>query len=345
VTTWRRLPFPIVVAELKIVFAVVFAVVSALFIRFWRRLLRGPAVASWSWAVELTVVAMRAGINAVIGRSDLPALRRLGSRLDPPLLRGLRSLVDVEGVSLGGRPAERHTRRGELAARGDLLYLHGGGYAAGSPASHRNLVASLTWETGLRAWALAYRLAPEHPFPSAVDDAEAAYRELLDAGIDPNRLVIAGDSAGGGLAMALLLRLKSVGVPLPAGAFLFSPYVDLEHTGASLVANAETDYLPRVPPGDANDEYLAGADPRLPEASPLHGDLTDLPHLLILAGDREMIFDDGTRLVERARAAGVSADLHVGTDMPHVWPALFPYHPASKLAFARIADWVAATVS
>lgn len=340
----RWLPFSIVLAELKIVFAVVFAVLGAWFVRLWRRLFRGPIVASWSWAVELTVVAMRTAITVVVDNPDLPTLRRLGARLDPPLLRGLRHLVDVHPASLGGRPAERHTRRGDLEQHGDLLYLHGGGYTGGSPATHRNLVASLTWETGLRAWALSYRLAPEHPFPAAVDDAEAAYRDLLDAGVDPDRLLIAGDSAGGGLAMALLLRLKTLMLPLPAGAFLFSPYVDLEHTGPSVVANSATDYLPVFPPGEVNDIYLEGADPRLPEASPLYGDLTDLPPLLILGGSREMIFDDATRLYETACAAGVAADLHVGADMPHVWPAVFPHHPASKLAMARIADWVTATM-
>jgi acetyl esterase/lipase len=331
-------------AELRIVFAVVLAVLGALFRRFWRRLFRGPIVASWSWAVEFTVVAMRTAITVVVSHPNLPALRRMGARLDPPLLRGLRHLIDVHPVLLGGRPAERHARRGDLDQTGDLLYLHGGGYTAGSPASHRNLVASLTWDTGLRCWALAYRLAPEHPFPAAVDDAEAAYRDLLDTGVDPARLLIAGDSAGGGLAMALLLRLKSRELLLPAGALLFSPYVDLEHTGPSLVANYATDYLPVFPPGEVNDIYLDGADPKLPEASPLYGDLTGLPPLLILGGDKEMIFNDATRLYERARAAGVAADLHVGSDMPHVWPALFPYHPATKLALARISDWVAATI-
>ena len=321
------------------------AVLSALFRRVWRRLVRGPIVPSWSWAVELTVVAMRAGIVTTLGNRDLPSLRRLGARLDPPLLRRLRHLVSVEAVSLGGRPAERHARRHDLEHRGDLLYLHGGGYAAGSPASHRNLVASLTWETGLRGWVPAYRLAPEHPFPAAVDDAEAAYRDMLDSGIEPHRLVVGGDSAGGGLAMALLLRLKERGVPLPAGTLLFSPYVDLEHTGGSLVTNYPTDYLPWFPPGEVNRVYLDGADPRLPEASPLYGDLTGLPPLLILGGDKEMIFDDATRLLDAARRDGVDADLHVGRDMPHVWPALFPHHPATKLALAHLADWVTASLA
>ena len=326
---------------MKLFLRIIIAVVAALFGAVARRLVRGPVVASWSWNTELAVTSMRAGISVALTDPDVPALRRLEARLDPPLPKRLRRSVSVAKTNLGGRPAECLTRRGDLERAGDLLYFHGGGYVGGSPASHRRFVAALVWQTRTRAWVPDYRLAPEHRFPAAVDDAYAAYGALLDDGIDPQRLLLGGDSAGGGLAMALLLRIRSEGEPLPAGAMLFSPYVDLEHTGESAARNAATDYVPFLHAGRANTEYLGDADPRTPEASPLYGDLAGLPPLLVFAGDREMILDDSIRLVERAVDSGVETSFHIGEDMPHVWPAVLPEEPASLLALGRVGDWTA----
>lgn len=309
--------------------------------RIVRRLVRGPIVATWSWNTELTVASMRAGIDTALRDPDVAALRRLEARIDPPLPKRLRRSVEVTRTTLGGRPAECLTRKGSLDRAGELLYFHGGGYVGGSPATHRRFVAALVGETRTRAWALDYRLAPEHPFPAAVDDAQAAHEALLLDGIDPQRVLLGGDSAGGGLAIALLLRIRSQGGPLPAGAVLFSPYVDLEHTGESPARNEATDYLPPIERGLANTAYLGNTDPRTPEASPLYGDLARLPPLLVFAGDREAIFDDSTRLVRRALDLGVVATLHIGEDMPHVWPAVLPDQAASLLALGRVADWTA----
>lgn len=326
--------------ELKIVFRMVLAIVFAIGAMVGRRLLRGPLVASWSWSTELTVVSLRAGITAALADPDVAALRRLEGRLDPQMPGPLRRTIAVERIKLGGRPAERLTRTDTAGGAGDLLYFHGGGYVGGSPASHRRFVASLVDLTQARAWVPDYRLAPEHPYPAAVDDASAAYGSLLDMGIEPGRLVIGGDSAGGGLAMALLLRLRREHMPLPAAAVVFSPYVDLAHTGSSPARNARTDYLPAFEPGKPNVTYLGDVDPRTPEASPLYGDLTGLPPLLIVAGDREAILDDSIRLFDRAIAHGVPATLHLGEDMPHVHPAVLPGHPASREALARVKSWV-----
>lgn len=328
------------IGELKIVVRMAFAILLAVLATMWRRIRRRPAVASWSLTTEATVVALRSGIDSALGTPDLASLRRVEARLDPPLPRAVRRMVRVDRVTLGGRPAERITASPDSGPTFDLLYLHGGGYVGGSPASHRRFVATLADTIGLRAWVLDYRLAPEHPFPAAVDDAASAYRELLAGGIEPERLLVGGDSAGGGLAVALMLRARAVALPLPAGALLFSPYVDLAHTGRSPQRNAATDYVPAMERGRAHFEYLGDADPRTPEASPLYGDLRGLPPLLIVSGDREAILDDSIRLHDRAVEHGVASTLHLGEDMPHVYPAVLPGHVASAVAIQLVASWV-----
>jgi acetyl esterase/lipase len=328
------------IGELKIVLRMAIAIVLAVLATIWRRIRRGPVVGSWSFSTEATVVMLRAGIDSALDTPDLASLRRVEARLDPPLPRALKQSVRVEQVTLGGRPTERVTRSSGTDPTLDVLYLHGGGYVGGSPASHRRFVATLVDATGVRAWVLDYRLAPEYPFPAAVDDAASAYRELLSGGIEPGRLIVGGDSAGGGLAVALLLRLRADGLSRPAGALLFSPYVDLAHTGGSPERNAATDYVPAMKPGRAHTEYLGDVDPRTPQASPLYGDLAGLPPLLIVSGDREAILDDSIRLHDRAVEHGVDSALHLGEDMPHVYPAVLPRHDASTIAIQRVAAWV-----
>lgn len=213
-----------------------------------RRLVRGPAVSSWAWNVERRVTALRAfNRSAWTFRESPEVLGWLGHHFDPPLPRRLRTLIRVDAAALGKRPVEWITRVGagdELTDIATILYLHGGGYIAGSPVTHRRFTSRLAWATSSRVAVVDYRLAPQHRFPAAVIDAEAAYHELLKAGVSPKAIFVAGDSAGGGLAAALLLRLRDRGTPLPAGAILFSPYTDLEHTAATIEPNANTDYLP-----------------------------------------------------------------------------------------------------
>jgi acetyl esterase/lipase len=309
-----------------------------------RRLTRGPMVSSWSWAVEIRVFALRGLIRASFDDSVAPHALRLQARLNPPVPRRLRGVLRVEKATLGGRPGEwilRHGR-GALVDRATILYLHGGAYLAGSPATHRHFTSRLTWVAHSRTYVPAYRLAPDHLFPAAVDDAEAVYRALLDGGTDPARVILSGDSAGGGLACALLLRIRDRGLPPPAGAVLFSPYTDLEHQGASFIGNAATDYIPIVGEIRPNLEYLGTADPRDPFASPLYGDFTGAPPLLVFAGGKEMVLDDSVRLADKARSNGVDVQLHIEPDMFHVWPAVVPDHPASLRALAHVSEWIAA---
>jgi acetyl esterase/lipase len=224
-----------------------------------------------------------------------------------------------------------------------ILYLHGGGYVSGSPRTHRALMGHLSRHAGARILALDYRLAPEHVFPSALEDAWAAYWWLLQQAIPPNRILFAGDSAGGGLALALLLALRDAGAPLPAGAICFSPWVDLALTGASLHKNGATDYLNAQVLRATAEMYLGGHDPRDPLVSPLYADLHGLPPLLIQVGSAELLYDDGRRLAQRARRAGVDVHFEAYTGMVHVWQFMYLLEPKARQALrsaARFAHFV-----
>jgi acetyl esterase/lipase len=258
-----------------------------------------------------------------------------------PLPDGARATsIDAGGV------AAEWVEAPESSAAATMVYLHGGGYTVGSVGTHRATVARLAAATGTRGLSLDYRLGPEHPFPAAVDDAVAAYRWLLGRGVDPRTVVVAGDSAGGGLTVATLVALRDAGVPLPAGGVCISPWADLECTGASMTTKAELDPM-------CNREgllgmaaaYLAGQDPRAPLASPIYADLTGLPPLLIHVGTAETLLDDATRLARRAHAAGVAVDLEVWDDMIHVWHAFAPMLPEAEQAIARVGTWVRACLA
>lgn len=324
--------------ELRAAIRLLFNVAKAVLERAVHRLAHGPAVASWSWRVELRVVALRAFLSAGIAYGGRGGRGAIEHRLDPPVPRALRGLIDVEPGTLGDVDGEWVRRVGFDDAT-TLLYLHGGGYIGGSPATHRPLVSRLTWALKTRTFSLDYRLAPEHRFPAALDDAVTAYEALLASGVEPDSLFVAGDSAGGGLACALLLRLRDEKKPLPAGAVLFSPYTDLEHTGASIAQNASTDYLP-IGGSQVNTIYLGDHDPRDPLASPMYGDYAGIPPLLVFAGSREMILDDSIRLAKRAVDDGADVTLHIEPDMVHVWPAILPEQPASRRTLAIAAEFV-----
>jgi acetyl esterase/lipase len=244
--------------------------------------------------------------------------------------------TEVARVDLGGVPALRVATPASLPHR-HLLFLHGGGYVTGSPALYRHLLWRFADAAAARVVAIAYRLAPEHPFPAALDDAAAAWRGLLAAGADPRRSAALGDSAGGGLALALALRLRDDGAPLPAALALMSPWTDLALTGPSLTANAAAD--PMMHPADVRDlarHYLAGADPCHPYASPLYGDPAGLPPTLIQVGGDEILRDDAVRLADRMRWAGGAVELEVWPRMPHVFQAFASVLPEARRAIARI---------
>ena len=225
--------------------------------------------------------------------------------------------VRIAPAQLNGIPGE--WVESPSSSQDVLLYLHGGGYFACSAETHRPITAFFAMH-GFRVFAPNYRLAPENRFPAAVDDAVAAYRGLLDEGPSPRRLVVAGDSAGGGLSLSLMLVLRSACAPLPAAAALFSPWTDLAATGESVSTNARRCamfYGPAVAPTARL--YVGDADPRNPLVSPLYADLGGLPPLLIHVGANETLRDDSTRLAEKARSAGVPVELKLWDVVPHVW--------------------------
>jgi acetyl esterase/lipase len=222
-----------------------------------------------------------------------------------------------------------------------ILYLHGGGYVSGSPSTHVAVTARLAKEAQARIFALAYRLAPEHPFPAQVEDAWAAYWWLLtERGFKPAQITVAGDSAGGGLTIALLLALRDAGVPLPAGAVCLSPWFDLTLSSATLATNEPTDYLNFDVLHAAAQMYANGHDLRHPLISPLYADLAGLPPLLIQAGSAEMLLDDSRRFALRAREAGVDVQLEVWEHMVHVWHFTWLLEPKARQALAQIGRFV-----
>ena len=249
--------------------------------------------------------------------------------------------VEVLKDELGGVPVEILTPPSRGA--GTFLYLHGGGYAIGSPASHRHLVGALAAASRTRAFALDYRRAPEHPFPAAVDDAVAGYRGLLDSGVAPGSIVLGGDSAGGGLTVAALVAIRDAGLALPAAGVCISPWADLTNGADSYRTHAARDPLVFQEDIDRwGAAYLAGADPRTPLASPLHADLSGLPPLLVQVGSEEVLLDDSRKLAARCEAAGVEAELEVWDEMIHVWHWFGEYLDEADSAVRRIADFVGA---
>ncbi len=270
------------------------------------------------------------------GMEDIGRIRAVfeGARIPAP--RGVRYRPD----SLGGVPGEWVESDSPARDAGwtTLLYIHGGGFVACSPRTHRPITGWFAAH-GFRVFAPDYRLAPEHPFPAAVEDVAAAWHGLREA--VPGRAVVAGDSAGGTLALALMLALRDAGAALPGGAALFSPGTDLAGTGNSIRSNSKRDAMFR---GDGLRHlaaaYLGGADARTPLASPLYADLAGLPPLLIHVGEREVLRDDSTRLAERARAAGVAVDVQVWPVVPHVWQFAHATVPEARRSLAAAATFL-----
>lgn len=249
-------------------------------------------------------------------------------------------LVKYEPCSIEGMCAEWVTAPGAFQER-VILYLHGGAFVLGSINTHRTLAVDLSRVTRARVLLLDYRLAPEYPFPAALDDALRAYRWLLAQGISYRSVVFAGDSAGGGLTIALLLSAQEAGEPMPAAAICLSPFVDLTLTGESIKTRAKVDVMvPAELMPYAVEAYLGEIDPATPLASPLYADLHGLPPLLIQVGTEEVLYDDATRLAANARAAGVDATLEVWDGMFHVWQAWGWLLPEAQRAIDHIGKFV-----
>jgi acetyl esterase/lipase len=281
-------------------------------------------------------------------------LKRRTARVDrhAPLARRRADLEDSARFLPMPRPIEvRRAVVGDFAAewllppspreRRAVLYLHGGAFTMGSCATHRALAARIAQAAGTAALVPEFRLAPEHPFPAAIEDCTAAWRWLIANGTPHDGIVIAGDSSGGGLAISLAIALRDASLPLPAAIVCLSPWVDLELTGESLTTRADVDPLCTVAESALHAScYLGTRDPRTPLASPIHADLHGLPPILIHVGDREILLSDAVRLADRARAAGVSVELEVRDDLWHVWHLLAAYLPEGRQAIERIGTFI-----
>jgi acetyl esterase/lipase len=283
------------------------------------------------------VVDLLRSAPAVAG-ADVLAMRKNMEAAVAALPRPVDAVVTP--VSANDVPAEWTVAEG---ARDDvaIVYLHGGGYVMGSLNTHRGLCARLSRAARARVLSVDYRLGPEHPHPAAVLDAVSAVRFARESGLAPERTAVAGDSAGGGLTLATLVALRDAGDPAPAAGLCISPWTDLALTGATIETKAAED--PMVRGADLQlmaDAYLAGRDPKTPLASPLYADLAGLPPLLLQVGSAEILLDDAVRVVERARKAGVEADLRVWQDMIHVWHAFADLLPEGQQAVDEMAAFL-----
>ncbi|WP_095589514.1 alpha/beta hydrolase [Actibacterium ureilyticum] len=286
----------------------------------------------------------QAALNNWLRRTERPQLARgtpeelrrnlaIKSRLffHPPLFSRIRrdAAGGVPGLSVRGPGAKGAAR---------ILYLHGGGYVFGSARTHSAMVAHLSKRCGLPAFLPDYRLAPDHPFPAAVDDALAAYRALAD---QPGGVVIGGDSAGGGLALVLLAEILRLGLPKPLGVFAFSPLTDLTFSGDSFYLNAESDVvLPAERAGEMAQMYLSGAYAEDPRVSPLYADFTGGPPVWLTAADTEVLLDDTTRMTSHLNFHGVPVTEIIETDLPHVWPFFHGILPQAGATLDAVAAWI-----
>ncbi|WP_433554928.1 alpha/beta hydrolase [Pseudonocardia xinjiangensis] len=249
-----------------------------------------------------SVEALRAGFTALMARMIAPGNIR------------------TTQTTLGNRPA-LHVEPDGGSRAGTILYFHGGGFVFGSPETALSLTGHLVAKTGFGAYSLDYRLAPENPYPAAIDDTLSAYRALLDSGTDPSTIAFAGDSAGGGLTVTTCLAARDASLPLPAAVVAFSPGLDATRTGESMDTKEGIDPIfTRNALEYTGAMYLAGADPHQPLLSPaVLADLTGFPPMLVQVGTNELLLDDSTRLAARARAVGVDVILDVTADVPHVF--------------------------
>jgi epsilon-lactone hydrolase len=289
-------------------------------------------------AIELGRFSRRRPGPTVLHLGRLEALRAEYDEIAAGHL--LPGAVNYQPVDAGGVSAEWLSEP-HFRDHCVMLYLHGGCYGTGSVETHRDLMTRLSIAASTRVLGLNYRLAPAHPFPAAVEDACAAYRWLLERGIAPARIAIAGDSAGAGLALAMAIVIRDEGLLLPAAVVGISPWVDLALTGASMDGNAGEDPLvSREMLLTWAKLYLGGRDARAPLASPLYADLRGIPPMLIQVGAAEVLLDDSKRLAERASAAGVNTTLEVWPEMIHVWHSFAAILPEGREAIERIGKFV-----
>ena len=289
-------------------------------------------------------------INFLMRHTVKPLLRRQGAEIDlirrrmgsdPSKMKTLPETIESSVVEIDGLKIERISSKSPTRTRA-LLYFHGGGYVLGASPGHRDLAAALAQMADLAVYLVDYRLAPEHPFPAAVDDALQAYQWLLEQGFESSQIILGGDSAGGGLAVSTLLNLKNLGLAAPAAAMLLSPWLDLSLSGASVETNEHADVvLSKSVLVAWADHYLQGRDALAPLASPIYGDLVGLPPVLVHVGSTEILRSDSEDLVDRIIEHDGSAVLKVWDDLPHVFQVLSGRLPEAKASLKLLADYCA----
>lgn len=285
---------------------------------------------------------VRSFLADLVGGPDTPFMVRREQSAQFEAAFVMPAGVRAEAGTLGGVKVEWIVP--ESAATAPVLFhLHGGGYVMGTPGGSRAFTTEFALRTKTRIVSVDYRLAPEHPYPAAVDDAVAAYGALLATGISPNQIAIGGESAGGGLTVAMLLAARDKGLAMPACAYAISPWNDLTCEARTFDTKADVDpLLTRKSLKDMGDAYIANGDPRTPYASPNFGDLKGLPPLLIHVGSEEVLLDDSVVLHRRAQAAGVDARIKIAEPMIHVWHMFHAILPEGAKAIGEIADFVTA---
>ena len=293
---------------------------------------------------ELQKGMMRQFKEAALGSADGPPLTVAQMRGSDAMMATMATEptgVTYQEVDANGVSAMWVTPDGTTDINKVVMYLHGGGYVIGSIVSHARLVGHIAKAAGVRALNVDYRLAPEAPHPAAVTDAVTAYRWLLDQGIAADKIVIAGDSAGGGLTIATLLAIRDQGLAHPVAAVALSPWIDLEGTGESMTSRAHVDLMVDGPALKVMaDLFLNGQSPHDPLAAPLHADFTGLPPIYIQVGDEETLLDDSSRLAELAGAAGVDVRIDVFPEMQHVFQMSVGNLPEADEAVAKIGEYV-----
>lgn len=301
------------------------------------RLLLAPSHPSGSWRTELLVRTLRSAASQVTRgqASDVRARLEGLARFAPPP-----ASVRRRRARLGARRAVWTVPTRRASSDQVFLHVHGGGYALCSLKTHQGMIADLARHGGRPVLAFEYRKAPEHPFPRPIDDVVDAYRHLLAKGVDPSRIVLSGDSAGGGLILAATQRLRATQEPLPRALVLFSPWVDLRLQGASIDDNARHDYLARPLLERFRDLYLQGADPRCPEASPALADFTGFPPMLVQVGGAEVLRSEIEGFAARARSHGAKLDLEVHEGMIHAWHGFGAILPEAHTAFRSVRRFV-----
>lgn len=301
-----------------------------------RRISKGRKHPHWSFTYELLTEFLQGHMAEAAKIADAAKQRRFVDAAVPPSPYLARVITSDD--HLGGVPTKVYLPRKEPVMR-TFLFLHGGGYVLHAK-THAGFAASIGLAMKAKTFVPEYRLAPEHPYPAAVEDALAAYKALLDSGVDPKRLIVGGDSAGGGLTVALLCKLREKKLPMPAMALLISPWVDVSNSGESMESNRPYDWLLQEQARQWSTWYLNGVDAKDPVASPLYADLKGLPPLYIQAGDGELLIDQIRDFTVRARTTGVDASLDTWPGMGHEHQVFATLIPEGREALEKIGEVV-----